>query len=759
MLITREEALAYHREGRRGKIEIRCTKPTSTQRDLSLAYTPGVAEPCLEIKRDAELVDEYTARANLVAVVSNGTAVLGLGNIGPKAGKPVMEGKAVLFKRFADIDVFDIEIEAATAEEFIDTTRRLEPTFGGINLEDVRAPECFEIEKTLEAEMGIPVFHDDQHGTAIISGAAMLNACEIVGKDPATCRLVINGAGASALAGAHLFEALGFSHENICLCDSRGLIYEGRENLNPYKEHYAHPDDGRRTLEEAARGADILLGLSVAGAFKPEMIASMARNPIVFAMANPTPEIMPDVARAVRDDLIMGTGRSDFPNQVNNVLGFPFIFRGALDTRASAITTGMKVAAAHALAELAHEPVPDSVSRAYGGQRFHFGRDYLIPKPFDKRVLVWEAHAVAKAAIEEGVARRSLDLDTYRDELAERLDRTRAFVTHAVRAARVEADHRARVVFPEALNDKVLQAVATVQEERLAEAVLLGKPSEVRARAKQIGIDISGVEVAEPGTLADLDTLIDTFMASRLAHGGEARNRDTVREEIVNDPLLRAILLLEAKRCDALVAGAEVSYPLAARKVLRVLATEPGKRAAGMHMVRLRERTLFFADTTLNITPDAETLAGIAEAAADAVRRLDVDPVVAMLSFANFGESDHPEATKVAEAVRILRKRAPELPVVGEIQADWAVRPGEFRDLIPIDHALETPANVLVFPCLSSANIAFRLVRALSEGEVIGPLLLGVRRAVGLLPRGVTAREIAHMTAIVGVEARAGGLT
>jgi malate dehydrogenase (oxaloacetate-decarboxylating)(NADP+) len=402
--------------------------------------------------------------------------------------------------------------------------------------------------------------------------------------------------------------------------------------------------------------------------------------------------------------------------------------------------------------------VPDAVSRAYGGQRFHFGRDYLIPKPFDTRVLVWEAHAVAEAAMREGVARRALDLDAYRDELADTLDRSRAFVTQAVRAARVEGEQRPRVVFPEALNEKVLQAVATVEEERLAEPVLLGRPSEVRARAKELGIDIAGIEVAEPGTLADLDALVDTYLASRLAHGDEEPNREAVRKEIVNDPLLRAILLLQARRCDALVAGAEVSYPLAARKVLRVLATQPGHRAAGMHMVRLRARTLFFADTTLNISPDAETLAGIAEAAALAVRNLDVDPVVAMLSFANFGESDAPEATKVAEAVRILRKRSPELHVVGEIQADWAVRPEEFKDLIPRDHALETGANVLIFPDLSAANIAFRLVRALSEGEVVGPLLLGLRRQVGLLPRGVTAREIAHMTAIVGAEARAEGL-
>jgi malate dehydrogenase (oxaloacetate-decarboxylating)(NADP+) len=398
------------------------------------------------------------------------------------------------------------------------------------------------------------------------------------------------------------------------------------------------------------------------------------------------------------------------------------------------------------------------VSRAYGGQRFHFGREYLIPKPFDKRVLVWEAHAVAKAAMEDGVARHELDLDAYREELADRLDPTRAFVTQAVRAARTEPGQRARVVFPEAMNENVLRAVAKIAEERLADAVLLGEPEKVRARAEELEIDLGDVEIAEPGTLASLDTLIDTFLASRLAHGGAELSRDAVHKEIVNDPLVRAVLLLEAQRCDALVAGAEIEYAQAARKVLRVLTTQPGQRAAGMHLVRLRDRTLFFADTTLNISPDAETLAGIAEAAALAVRNLDVDPVVAMLSFANFGESDAPEATKVAEAVRILRKRSPELHVVGEIQADWAVRPEEFKDLIPRDHALETGANVLIFPDLSAANIAFRLVRALSEGEVVGPLLLGLRRQVGLLPRGVTAREIAHMTAIVGAEARAEGL-
>jgi malate dehydrogenase (oxaloacetate-decarboxylating)(NADP+) len=682
-------------------------------------------------------------------VISNGSAVLGLGNIGPKAGKPVMEGKAVLFKRFADIDVFDIEVDAAEPEDFIETVRRLEPTFGGINIEDVRAPECFVIEETLEREMGIPVFHDDQHGTAIISGAALLNACELVGKDPAHCRLVINGAGAAALSGAALYEALGFRHENIQLCDSRGPIYAGRENLNPYKERYAHPDTGLRTLADAAEGADILLGLSVAGAFTPEMIGSLAKDPIVFAMANPVPEIMPDEAHAVRDDLIMGTGRSDFPNQVNNVLGFPFIFRGALDTRARSITTAMKVAAAGALARLAREPVPESVSRAYGGERFAFGPEYLIPKPFDPRVLVWEAHAVAEAAIHDGVARQPIDLDAYREELAQRLDPTRAFVAMATRKARARRPH---VVFPEALNEKVLRAVAAIEREKIAEVELLGDPSAVRSRARELGVDLKDVEIVEPGTVEGLDGLVDLYRRSPL---GRDVDPSAARDAILADPLLFAMLLLDAGRCDALVAGADTPYPQAARKLLRVVGTaEDQRRAAGMHLVRLRDRTLFFADTTLNITPDAETLAGIAIAAAEAARQLEVEPVVALLSFANFGESDHPEAQKVAEAVRLLRNRAPGLPVIGEIQADWAVSPEDFEDLIPREHALGRPANVLIFPNLSAANIAFRLVRALSEGEVIGPLLLGLRRVVGLLPRGATVREIVRMTAIVGVESR-----
>jgi malate dehydrogenase (oxaloacetate-decarboxylating)(NADP+) len=749
MLITREQALAYHREGRPGKIEIRCTKPTSTQRDLSLAYTPGVAEPCLEIARDPECVDEYTARGNLVAVISNGTAVLGLGNIGPRAGKPVMEGKAVLFKRFADIDVFDIEIDAETPEQFIETVRRLEPTFGGINLEDVRAPECFVIERTLEKEMGIPVFHDDQHGTAIISGAALLNACELVGKDPADCRVVINGAGAAALSGADLYEALGFRHENIRLCDSRGLVYAGRDRLNEYKERYAHPDTGQRTLADVVEGADILLGLSVAGAFTPEMIRSLAPRPIVFAMANPVPEIMPDEAHAVRDDLIMGTGRSDFPNQVNNVLGFPFIFRGALDTRARAITTRMKVAAARALAGLAREPVPEAVSRAYGGERFSSGREYLIPKPFDPRVLVWEAHAVAEAAVKDGVARREIDLDAYREELAQRLDPTRAFVALATRKVKA---HRPRVVFPEALNEKILQAAETIEQEKLAEVELLGDPTAVRARASELGVDLGEVDVVEPCALDGFDALVERYRGSSLGRGASP---EIARETLLGDPLLCSMLMLDEGRYDALVAGADTPYPQAARKLLKVVGVAEGqRRAAGMHLVRLRDRTLFFADTTLNIAPDAETLAGIAIAAAEAARQLDVQPVLGLLSFANFGESDHPEARKVAEAVRLLRARAPELPVIGEIQADWAVSPDDFQDLIPREHALGRPANVLIFPNLSAANIAFRLVRALSEGEVIGPLLLGLRRAVGLLPRGATVREIVRMTAIVGVESR-----
>jgi malate dehydrogenase (oxaloacetate-decarboxylating)(NADP+) len=747
-MISRQDALDYHRSGRPGKIEIRCTKPTLTQRDLSLAYTPGVAEPCLDIADVAAMVDEYTARGNLVAVVSNGSAVLGLGNIGPLASKPVMEGKAVLFKRFADVDVFDIEIDASKPEDFIETVRRLEPTFGGINIEDVRAPECFVIEETLEREMGIPVFHDDQHGTAIISGAALLNACEIVGKDPAECRLVINGAGAAALSGAKLYEALGFVHENIQICDSRGLIYEGREVLNEYKTVYAHPDDGRRTLAEVVVDADILVGLSVKGTITQDMIRSMARNPILFAMANPWPEIMPDEAHAVRDDLIMGTGRSDFPNQVNNVLGFPFIFRGALDARARVINVEMKVAATRALAALAKENVPEAVGRAYGGEHFRFGRNYLIPKPFDQRVLVWEAYAVARAAIESGVARRDLDLDHYREELAQRVDPKRAIVLLATRETQA---NRPTVVFPESMNEKILQAVQLIEEEKIANVKLLGSPETVAQRAKTLGVQIDEAQVLEPRRLDDLAALVKLYQETGLGRG---QDDITARDEVLNDPLLCAILMLKAGDADVLIAGADTSYPQAARKLLRMVGTaEGGGHASGMHLVRLRDRTLLFADTSLNISPDAETLAGIAITTAAAARRFEVDPVVGMLSFSNFGDSEHPEARKVAEAVRIIRTREPELPVIGEIQADLAVRPGEFEDLIPREHALGRPANVLIFPNLSAANIAFRLVRAFGEGDVIGPVILGLPYAVGLLPRGVTAMEIARMAAIAGFEA------
>jgi len=747
-MITRREALEYHQGRRPGKIEIRCTKPTATQRDLSLAYTPGVAEPCLEIAKQPSAAELYTARGNLVAVVTNGTAVLGLGNLGPRASKPVMEGKAVLFKRFADIDVFDIEIDATTVEEFVEVVSRLEPTFGGINIEDVKAPECFEIEEQLVRRMDIPVFHDDQHGTAIISAAALSNAVELAGKKREDCRIVINGAGASAIACAQTYEALGFRHENIRLCDSKGPIYAGRAWLNRYKELYAHPDDGSRTLEALARDADVLVGLSVKGAFSPQMIRGMARDPIVFAMANPVPEIMPDEARAVRPDLIIGTGRSDFANQINNVLGFPFIFRGALDTRARSITMEMKVAAAQALAALAREDVPEAVSRAYGGERFRFGREYLIPKPFDSRVLVWESHAVARAAMECGVARQRIDLDHYREELAQRLDPTRTFVALATRAALTQLP---TVVFPEALNEHVLRAVQAIAEEKLARVVLLGNAETVSVRAGSLGIDLDGAEVIEPRSLRELARMTQAFQATPLGRG---KSEDVARKELLADPLLCGLMLLAVEGVDALIAGTETAYPQAARKLLRVLGTEDGSsRAAGMHLVRLRDRTLFFADTTLNIDPDAETLAGIALSAARAARRFEVDPVVAMLSFANFGESDDPEARKVAEATRIVRAREPGLPVIGEIQADWAVSPADFADLLPREQDLGRPANVLVFPNLSAANIAFRLVRALGDGEVIGPVMLGLRRAVGLLPRGASVKEIVRMTALTGLGA------
>ncbi|RME73863.1 MAG: NADP-dependent malic enzyme [Planctomycetota bacterium] len=737
------EALAYHRHPRPGKTEVVPTKPVATQRDLSLAYTPGVAIPCREIERDPHAVFEYTNRANLVAVVSNGTAVLGLGAIGPLAGKPVMEGKAVLFKRLGFVDVFDVELAAQTAEEVIAAVKALEPTFGGINLEDIKAPECFVIEETLERELEIPVFHDDQHGTAIISAAAFLNALEIAGKPIEQVRVVVNGAGAAGIACANMLLELGVRREHLLLCDSRGVIWKGRdpEGKNPYKDRFAAETD-RRTLAEALVGADAFIGVSVANVVSPEMLRTMARDPIVFAMANPDPEIDYPTAKAARPDAIVATGRSDYPNQVNNVLGFPFIFRGALDTRSRSINMPMKLAAVRALAALAREPVPDVVSHAYGGRRFSFGRDYLIPKPFDPRVLYHVAPAVAEAAIETGAARRRVDLAAYREQLRRKVDPTRTLVSLMIAKAQETLQ---RIVFPEGENATVIEAARHVARGRMATPVLVGRREEIERRAAELGLSLSGAEIFDPGAGNDLDEV-----RQWLLERGEPVD---VAPDSPIDPFLAGLALVGLARADGFVGGIDRRYGEAVRPALRLIGKAEGVRvAAGMHVLMLPERTLFFADTTLVVQPSASELAEITLLAARAIRSFDIEPIAALISFSNLGENPHPEAAKVAWAVAKVRGRAPSLKVAGELQADVALDPERFRSFIPPE-ILPEPANLLVFPNLSAANAAFRLVKALTEGQVLGPFLLGLRKPVNILPRGSTVRDLVGMTAMTAMTA------
>jgi malate dehydrogenase (oxaloacetate-decarboxylating)(NADP+) len=746
-MIREEEALEYHERGRRGKLEVVPSKPCITQRDLSLAYTPGVAVPCLRIQASPEDAYRYTGKGNLVAVVSNGTAVLGLGDIGALAGKPVMEGKGVLFKRFADIDVFDIEVASHDPEEIIRTVKLIEPTFGGINLEDIKAPECFEIEERLKAELSIPVFHDDQHGTAIISGAALLNALELVGKPIETVRVVFNGAGASGIACATYYLTLGVRPENLVLCDSAGVIYRGRtNNMNPYKERLA-ADTGARTLAEAVVGADVLVGLSQKGCFTQDMVRSMAADPIVFAMANPDPEIDYEDAKAARPDVIMATGRSDFPNQVNNVLGFPFIFRGALDVRATAINEEMKLAATRALAALAKEDVPDSVMRAYGIEQLHFGREYLIPKPFDERVLLWEAAAVARAAMETGVAQRPVDLEEYRVELERHLGKARHLMRLVINQARRAPK---RVVFAEGTEEKVLHAAHVIVDEGFAKPILLGNRDEVLRRVAELGVDLAGVTLVEPGDPETRERYASELFRLRQRKGMTLADARTA----LRDPAVWAAMMVEMGDADALVGGVGQHFPDAIRPALKVI----GKRAdvarvAGLYLMLVGEEVYLFADPTVNVDPSAEELADIAVLAAGFARRLGLDPRVAMLSFSNFGSVEHPFVDKVREATRLVRERRPDLVVDGEMQADTAVVPQLMADLYPFSR-LAGGANVLVFPDLQSANVAYKLVQRLGGAEAIGPILMGMRRPVHVLQRGCETRDVVYMAAIAVLDAQ-----
>jgi malate dehydrogenase (oxaloacetate-decarboxylating)(NADP+) len=746
--ISREDALEYHSRGRKGKIQVVPTKPTASQWDLSLAYSPGVAVPCKEIERDPLLAYQYTAKGNLVAVISNGTAVLGLGNIGALAGKPVMEGKGVLFKRFADIDVFDLEIATTDPEELIRTVKLLEPTFGGINLEDIRAPDCFEIERRLKAEMSIPVFHDDQHGTAIISGAALLNALDLIGKAIADVRIVFSGAGAAALSCAKLYIKLGARRENIILCDSHGVVWAGRgEGMDPYKAELAAATE-LRTLAEALVGADVFIGLSVAGVVTQDMVRSMARDPIVFAMANPDPEIGYDEARAARPDAIVATGRSDFPNQVNNVLGFPFLFRGALDVRATDINDAMELAAVHALAALAREDVPDRVLKAYGLESLALGREYLIPKPFDYRVLLRVPPAVAKAAMESGVARVPIDdFDQYHRRLekliSRRLEVMRGIVDRAKRDPK-------RVVFPEGEHDKILRAAKILVEDGIAHPILLARREVIADRLRALDLSESRLTVIHTESSDKFEAYAQRLHELRRRDGmtlEEARKRVRLRNYYGS-------LMVEQGDADGLISGLTQSYPETIRPALQIIDTRPGvRRVSGAYILILNERIFFLADTTVNIEPSPEELAEIALLTVGFARRFGVVPRVAMLSFSNFGSNTHPAAVKVRRATEIVSRLDPELEVDGEMQADTAVFESILHETYPWSR-LKEPANILIFPELQSANIAYKLIWRLANAEAIGPILLGMAKPVHVLQSGLEVSDIVNMTALCVVDAQ-----
>jgi malate dehydrogenase (oxaloacetate-decarboxylating)(NADP+) len=750
MVIDRKQAaLNYHSEGRPGKVEVVPTKPVATQRDLSLAYSPGVAEPCREIHKNPLDVFKYTSRGNLVAVVSNGTAVLGLGNIGPLAAKPVMEGKGVLFKRFAGIDVFDIEIDATDPQDVIRFCQMLEPTVGGINLEDIRAPDCFVIETELKRTMDIPVFHDDQHGTAIISAAALLNALEVAEKSITEVKVVFSGAGASAIASADHFLRLGVPRENVIIVDTTGVVYEGRETgMNEYKARFAARTEAR-TLADALRDADVFVGLSSAGIMSQDMVRSMAKNPIIFALANPDPEILPEDVEAVRSDAIMATGRSDYPNQVNNVLGFPFIFRGALDVRAKGINEQMMLAATHALAELARTDVPETVRAVYGLPSLQFGRKYLIPTPFDHRVLFHVAPAVAKAAMDTGMSRIELDLDEYRDRLRASLGPGREVMRWMTSRARRSPK---RVVLAEGHSDKVIRTAQSMVEEGVAEPILIGRPSTVHEKADALGAKLNGVKIL---FAPDEEEMRERY--AREIYQRRMRKGLTLAEARANmlKPIYFALSMLRSGDADAVVAGLESNYPEIIRPSLEVVGVAEGvNRVAGLYMLAFPNRELlFFADTTVNIDPDAQTLADVALLSARFVRDLGISPRIAMISFSNFGSARHPEAVKTAEAVRLVRQRDPEIVIDGEMQADTAVDAAKLQEIYAFSH-LKEPANVLIFSNLTAANAAYKLLDRLGGAEVIGPVLLGMARPVHILQRGSSAQDVLNLVTIATVDAQ-----
>ncbi len=747
------ESLEYHSKGRKGKIEVVPSKPVGTQKDLSLAYSPGVAEPCRMIAEKEDQVYEYTAKGNLVAVVSNGTAVLGLGDIGPLAAKPVMEGKGILFKKFADIDVFDIELNAKNPDDVIRACEFLEPTFGGINLEDIKAPECFYIEEELRKRLKIPVFHDDQHGTAVISGAAFLNALEIIGKKIDSVKVVFCGGGAAAIACAELYTRLGVLRENIMMADSKGVIYKGRkEGMNPYKERFA-VDTNKRTVGEALEGADAFIGVSVKDGISIDMVKKMAKDPIVFAMANPDPEVLPEEVVRVRPDAIMATGRSDYPNQVNNVLGFPFIFRGALDTRATAINEDMKMAAVRALAQLAKQEVPESVSRAYGGQQFRFGREYLIPKPFDHRALLWVAPAVAEAAVKSGVARKKLDIEKYRDDLETLLGSSYMVmrgIKNRVRTGASASKSKVTIAFPEGEHPKILSAAHVIREEGIAEPILVGNIDAIQRRIKELSLEdqLKGVQMIRPSTSPKLEEYAQRYFEKRQRKGTTL----AVARQLMKQNNYYGAMMVEQGHADGLLNGISQSYPETLKPAIQTIGVKSGSRLAGIYMMVLKRRVLWFADTTVNIEPDAQELADIAIQTSELARRfMAEEPRVAMLSFSNFGSNEHPYARKVREAVAIVKKRWPDLIIDGEMQADTAVRPEISLESFPFNQ-VPGNANILIFPDLQSGNIAYKLLARLASATAIGPILVGMNKPVFVLQQNSDVNDVVNMAAITAME-------
>lgn len=750
-----QEALLYHKRGKPGKIEVISTKPCATEKDLILAYSPGVAAPCKEIAKDVSKVYDYTAKGNLVGVISNGTAVLGLGNIGPEAGKPVMEGKGILFKQFAGIDVFDIEVNAFDVDTFCNAIKTLEPTFGGINLEDIKAPECFEIEERLKAEMKIPVFHDDQHGTAIVSGAALLNAAAITNRKMENIKIVVNGAGASANSCAKIFLALGARRENLIMCDSQGVIYKGRtKGMNKYKEFFAS-ETSHRTLHEALNGADVFVGLSVAGALTPEMLKEMAADPIIFAMANPEPEITPDRARAARPDAIIATGRSDYPNQVNNVLGFPSIFRGALDTRSTSINEEMKLAAVHALASLAREDVPEKVSTTYGGKSFKFGRDYLIPKPFDTRVLLRSAPAVAKAAMDSGVATLKIeDWEAYRESLEALQGPSKVFIRAAINRLHRNAEESFEgklptIVFPEGTSTKILKALSTLVEENICTPILLGSPEKIKERISALDIPaLENVQIINPINHANFYTFVEKLYEMRQRKGVSLREA----EHLMLDTNYFASMMVLQGEADGMVTGATMNYADAVRPILQTIGMYKDAVPTGMNLVLLEDKFLILADTTVNKNPSAAQCAQMAIQASNVIKYFGGEPKVAMLSYSNFSGADGTPA-KMREAANIVRKLSPGLMVDGDMQADTAVSGEIMERLFPFSD-LKGGANVLIYPNLEASNISYKLLQQIGKTEVIGPFLTGVRRSANVLQRTTTVDGIVNSVVFTALEAQ-----